>query len=96
MIVRLLGGSGQFRVDDALVERLNELDSQAMEALERGDEDELDMRLSEMADLVRVEGTPLPESDLTASDIVIPPTDLTLEETRQLFSDEGLIPDIPV
>jgi hypothetical protein len=95
VIVRLMGGGGQYRVDDSLLDRLNQLDDQAVAALERGDEEELDARLDEMADLVQTEGQPLPENDLTASDVVIPPSDLTLEETKRLFSAEGLIPDVP-
>jgi hypothetical protein len=95
VIVRLMGGGGQYRVDDSLVERLNELDGQAVAALERDDEAELDARLDEMADLVRANGDALPEDDLSASDIVIPPSDLTLDETRRLLSDDGLIPDLP-
>ena len=35
MIVRLMGGGGQYRVDDSLLERLNELDAAAVAALER-------------------------------------------------------------
>ena len=95
MIVRLMGGGGQYKVDDSLLDRLNELDEQAVAALERGDEEALDARLDEMADLVQSKGEPLPEDDLTASDIVIPPSDLTLEETRRLLSEDGLIPDLP-
>jgi hypothetical protein len=95
VIVRLMGGGGQYRVDNSLLERLNELDEQAVAALERNDEEGLDARLDEMADLVQSQGEPLPENDLSASDIVIPPSDLTLEETRRLLSDDGLIPDLP-
>jgi PspA-Associated protein len=95
VIVRLMGGGGQYRIDDSLLERLNELDDQAVAALERNDEDELDARLDEMADLVQSQGEPLPENDLAASDLVIPPSDLTLEETRRLLSEDGLIPDLP-
>ena len=88
-------GEGQWRVDDALQERLNALDDDATAALERGDEQELDRILEEMAQLVRTEGEALPLEDLSPSDAVIPPTDLTLEETRELFEGEGLIPDLP-
>ena len=95
MIARIMGGGGQFRVDDSLLERLNQLDERAVAALERGDEEDLDARLDEMAELVRSEGEELPEDDLSASDIVIPPSDLTLEETRRLLSEDGLIPDLP-
>jgi hypothetical protein len=95
VIARIMGGGGQYRVDDSLLERLNQLDERAVAALERGDEEDLDARLDEMAELVRSEGEELPEDDLSASDIVIPPSDLTLEETRKLFTDEGLVPDLP-
>jgi hypothetical protein len=95
MIVRLMGGDGQYRVDDGLLAKLNELDEQAVAALEQNDEAELDARLDEMAELVRSQGEPLPEDDLSPSDLVIPPSDLTLEETRRLLSDDGLIPDLP-
>lgn len=88
-------GEGQYRVSDDLRERLEALDDEAMAALDAEDEGELDAKLDEMSGLVRQEGERLPDEDLSPSDAVIPPTDLTLEETRQLFSDEGLIPDLP-
>jgi hypothetical protein len=94
VIVRLMG-EGQYRVDDSLRERLNALDDQAMAALEASNEIELDQKLEEMFALVRAEGEPLPDDDLSPSDVIVPPADLTLEETRQLVSHEGLIPDLP-
>ena len=94
MIVRLMG-EGQFRVDDGLIERLNELDDRAQAAAEAEDEQGLDRLLDEMWRLVQGDGERLPDDDLSASDVAIPPSDLTLEETRRLFSEEGLIPDPP-
>jgi hypothetical protein len=94
VIVRLMH-EGQYRVEDGLRERLNELDSQAVEALERDDEEALDGYLDQMWQLVRSEGEQLPAESLETSDVVIPPSDLTLEETRALFSDDGLVPDLP-
>jgi hypothetical protein len=94
VIVRLMG-EGQWRIDDGLRERLNELDEKAMEALGRENEAELDGYLAQMAELVRNEGVQLPPEDLSPSDIMIPPPDLSLEETRLLFEGEGLIPDLP-
>jgi hypothetical protein len=94
VIVRLMG-EGQFRVDDSLQGRLNELDDQAMAALEASNEVELDQKLEQMFALVRAEGERLPDDDLSASDVIIPPADLTLEETRELVSHDGLIPDLP-
>jgi hypothetical protein len=94
MIVRL-SGEGQYRVGDDVVQRLNDLDERAQAAVDENDEPELDRRLDEMWELVRREGEPLPEDDLSPSDFVIPPSDLTLEETKRLFSEAGLIPDVP-
>jgi hypothetical protein len=95
MIVRLMG-EGQYRADDGLREALNELDDRAQTALEADDEPALDDMLDAMWQLVRERGERLADDDLSASDLIVPPSDLTLEETRKLFSDEGLIPDLPV
>lgn len=89
-------GEGQYRVDEELVVALNDLDDQALAALGRDDEGELDRYLDEMWQLVKARGTEVPLDEIATSDVVIPPSDLTLEETRSLMeSDEGLIPDIP-
>ena len=53
------------------------------------------MLLERMWDLVQTDGERVPDNELMPSDLVIPPSDLTLEETRKLFSDDGLIPDLP-
>jgi hypothetical protein len=94
VIVRL-SGEGQYRVPDDVVQQLNELDDQAQAAVDAEDEPELDRRLDEMWELVRREGEALADEDLSPSDFIIPPSDLTLEETKRLFSAEGLIPDVP-
>jgi hypothetical protein len=88
-------GEGQYRVDDGILSRLDELDDQAVAALEQDDEEELDRNLDAMWRLVEAQGTPLPDEELAPSDILIPPSDLTLEETRDLFADHGLIPELP-
>jgi len=88
-------GEGQYRVEDGLREQLNALDDRAQTALDADDEPALDDMLDEMWQLVRDRGERLPDEELSASDLIIPPSDLTLEETRQLFTEEGLIPDLP-
>ena len=93
MIVRVMG-EGQYRLEGDPVSRLSELDDRAQEALDRDDEAELDRYLDEMAALVRRDGERLPEDDLSPSDAIVPPSDMTLEETKMFFSDEGLIPDV--
>ena len=95
MIVRLMN-EGQFRVGDDLLQQLDRLDDEAREALERDDEEALDARLAEMW-ARPVGGRALADDDLHPSDAIIPPPDLTLEETRELFAGDGsgLIPELP-
>jgi len=93
VIVRVMG-EGQFRLEGDAVGRLNELDDRAQEALERDDESELDRYLEEMAALVKRDGERLPDDDLSPSEAIVPPSDMTLAETKKLFSEQGLIPDV--
>jgi PspA-Associated protein len=94
VIVRLMG-EGQYRIDDAVHRELDALDERAVAALEADDEGELDARLDDMWRIVRERGERLADEDLSPSDLIVPPSDLSLEETRALFADEGLIPDLP-
>ena len=96
MIVRLMN-EGQFRVGDEVLQQLDRLDDEAVAALEAGDEETLDARLAAMWELVQTQGERLPDADLHPSDAIVPPADLTLEETRALFAGDGsgLIPELP-
>lgn len=94
MIVRLMG-EGQFELDEAACAALNEHDDAAMEALQADDEERFRQHLRELAQAVRDQGTQLPDADLHPSDVIVPPDDLSLEEARELFSGDGLIPDLP-
>jgi hypothetical protein len=92
MIVRLLG-EGQYRVDDSLLARLNELDDEIEKAIEANDERGLWAGLQALADTVRQSGQKLGDDELYPSDVVIPPEDFSLEEARQVLTGKGLIPD---
>jgi hypothetical protein len=95
MIVRLMG-EGQYRVADSLLARLNELDAEVERAVESSDERALWSGLQALADAVREGGEKLADDDLSPSDAIIPPEDLSLEEAQELLSGEGLIPDLPL
>jgi hypothetical protein len=94
LIVRLMG-EGQWRVDDSVSARLNELDEEVAKAVEAGDEAALWHGLQTLAEAVRSSGEKLDDADLTPSDAIIPPEDLSLDEARELLEGEGLIPDVP-
>jgi len=91
VIVRI-STEGQFRLDDEAQAALNELDNAATLAVAQGDEAGFRTLFGKMLDLVRERGTPVAAEELVSSDIVLPPPDLTFEEARSLFREEGLIP----
>jgi len=94
VIVRVMG-EGQYEVDAEVAKGLNELDERAAQALQEGDEEQLAELLRRMAEAVRTNGARLPDDDLSPSEAIVPPDDLSLEEARELFEGEGLIPDLP-
>jgi hypothetical protein len=94
MIVRLMG-EAQYRVDDALTGRLEEIDEAAAAAAESGDASALAARLAELHSIVQAEGEQLDHAELVPSDLIVPPADLSLDEARRLLAEEGLIPDLP-
>ena len=92
MIVRI-SNEGQFRLDDGLHTRLNELDDAAVKAVESGDEDAFHAAFEELLHVVRTEGRELEDDDLDASDVILPPSDLTFVEAGEEFTGDGLIPE---
>jgi hypothetical protein len=92
MIVRI-SGEGQYDVADDQRERLNELDNEAVAAVEAGDEPKFKELWGKMLELVSNECRPLPDDELVQSDVILPPRDTTFEEARAEFSGDGLIPD---
>lgn len=92
MIVRI-ATENQYRLPDEDAARLNELDNEAVAAVEAGDEDRFHELFETMLDLVRRDGTLLDEDDLEGSDVIIPPPDLSFVEAQDEFTGNGLIPD---
>ena len=91
MIVRILG-EGQRTVDDGALEGLNALDNDLVAAVEAGDADAFSRSLSALLGKVREVGTPLPDEEIVPSDLVLPASDASLDEVRELLGNDGLIP----
>lgn len=92
MIVRIFN-EGQYRVDDDHHAKLDELDDAVVAAVEGDDEDGFHAAFEELLAYVREHGQPLADDELEASDVMLPPADLTFVEAGEEFSGEGLIPD---
>lgn len=92
MIVRIMT-EGQWKLDDTILARVNELDNACVAAVEAGDEDGFHEHFEELLQLIRTEGEELPDDDLHGSDVLVPPADTSFAEAAADFTGEGLIPD---
>jgi hypothetical protein len=92
MIVRI-SGEDQYRVDDGLRSRLNELDSAVLAAIDAGDEAAFKASFAQLLDYVRANGDRVGDEEIETSDLILPPDDITLSEAAEEFTGEGLIPD---
>jgi len=92
VIVRILG-EGQWEVSEALLEVLNALDQAVESAVETSDTATFGPALTALLDAVRSQGTRLEDDSLEDSDLILPPSDASLDEVRAMLTDEGLVPD---
>jgi hypothetical protein len=91
VIVRI-SNEGQYELEDGSVRALNELDNQAVAACEEADEEHFLASFNKLLDLVRSQGRALDDDELTESDLILPPADISLEEAKTQFTGDGLIP----
>lgn len=91
MIVRILG-EGQFDVSDDALDRLNELDATVEASLESSDEAAFRAALHALLDGVRTVGVAHAADALDTSDLILPPSDASMDEVRAMLADDGLIP----
>lgn len=92
MIVRIMT-EGQYKLDDEVLAKVNELDNACVAAVEAGDEDGFHEHFEELLQLIRTQGQELADDDLHGSDVLIPPSDTSFAEAAADFTGDGLIPD---
>jgi hypothetical protein len=92
MIVRI-SGEGQYQLPDEDSARLNELDNEAVAAVEAGDEQRFGDVWAQMLQLVQTDGEEIGDDELVGSDVILPPRDIDFAEAKAEFTGEGLIPD---
>ena len=92
MIIRIMS-EGQWDVPDDLLPALNALDEALEKAVLAGDQPAFRAEMTALHDAVRQQGDRVDDDSLEESDLILPPSDATLEEVRALLGDEGLIPD---
>ncbi|OPY55228.1 MAG: hypothetical protein A4E49_00529 [Methanosaeta sp. PtaU1.Bin112] len=90
MIIRILG-EGQYRLDDSLVQKINKIDNRIVDHVSKGSKAEYVRDLANLISTIKELAEPLDPVEILPSDIIIPPSDLSFEEARKVFCDEGLI-----
>ena len=91
MIVRI-ATEGQYEVGDEDTAGLNELDNRAVDACETSNDARFRQAFQALLDYVRTKGKLIGDDELVASDIILPPPDVSVEEAKTAFQGEGLIP----
>jgi hypothetical protein len=92
MIVRI-SGEDQYRLDDGLHDRLNQLDSAVLATIDTGDDAAFKAAFSDLLGFIRANGSRVGDEEIETSDLILPPDDITLAEAAEEFTGEGLIPD---
>ncbi|MEI8411578.1 MULTISPECIES: PspA-associated protein PspAA [unclassified Kribbella] len=89
MIVRIMS-EGQWRLADEKLDDLNKVDGELEQAVSAGDEEAFKAAFTALLEFVR-SGDKLPDDELHDSDAILPPSDSSLAEMRELISGDGLI-----
>lgn len=91
MIVRIMG-EGQYQVTDDVIDKINEVDNRLVEIVQGEDERLFSLVFGELLDSIRTACRPISIDELVESDVVLPPGDMTLDEAREIFKGEGILP----
>ena len=99
-IVIRISGQGQFKVSSDILDKINEIDNSIVTLIENvslGSSDrslvqkELQSKLTEMRNLITSRSQYLDDKEIVESDIIVPASDLSIEEASKIFKEEGLI-----
>ena len=97
-----ISGQGQFKVNSEIIDKINEIDDSIVDLIENvslGSSDhkltqkELQSKLTEMKNLITSKGRPIDDKEIVESNIIVPDSDLSIEEASKIFQEEGIILD---
>ncbi len=87
MIVRILE-EGQWEVPDSSMDKIEKLDDALEDALNSGDEAAFKSSLDAIIVKVKELGTELTDDRILPSDLMLPGSEYSLEETKKLLQEE--------
>ena len=95
-IVRIMG-QGQFKINEDIVKRINEIDDTIVQILQnesKSDDQKYRAKITEIVETITSEGQKLEDKELVESDIIVPDTDISIDEAKKVFQGQGVIPEI--
>jgi hypothetical protein len=94
-IIRVLG-QGQFSVDSETLRKLNSIDNSIVRKFETDNltDQEFKLKMEQLEEIVTKKGKLLDPKVIVSSDIILPGSDLTIEEANKFFHGEGIIPGL--
>ena len=95
-VVRIMG-QGQFKVSEDTVKKINEVDDAIVQILQnesKADDQEFRTKITKIVQTITLEGQKLDDKKLVESDIIVPDTDISIDEAKKVFQGEGIIPEL--
>jgi hypothetical protein len=90
-------GQGQFKINEDIVKRINEIDDTIVQILQnesKSDDQNYRTKITEIVETITSKGRKLEDKELVESDIIVPDTDISIDEAKKVFQGQGVIPEI--
>jgi hypothetical protein len=95
-VVRIMG-RGQFKVNEETIRDINKVDNTIVEILQnenKADDHEFKTKITNLVQTIISKGQKLDDKELVESDVIVPDSDISLEDAKKVFKGEGIIPDL--
>jgi hypothetical protein len=94
-IVRIMG-QGQYKVNEEIVKNINDIDNaivQILQNADKSDDQEFKTKIGHLVQIITSKGQRLDDKEIVESDIIVPDSDISIDEAKKVFKGDGIIPD---
>jgi phage shock protein A len=95
-----ISSKGQYEIDSDILQKINAIDDEIVSIMEdysnnnidhETAKDELKNNIEKITNIILSEGKPVDEKNIVNSDIIIPISDISVEEAQRIFQSKGII-----
>jgi hypothetical protein len=89
LVVRILG-QGQFKVGSSIANKIRKIDNELIELIRKHEQAEKDFsrKVAQALSIVKKAGTPVEHKEFIQSDIIVPGTDMSAKDAKNLFGEQ--------